>query len=116
MAGAAVEALLLWALQEHQLPADRNQAAQALLASRKLAKKPNRQIERWDLAEYIEIAAHLNVIDPQTATEARLTQLFRNLIHPGRTIRLGQTCDRGTALTAVAAVEHVSRDLAQRYT
>jgi len=104
MAGAAVEALLLWALQEHQRPAARNQAARDLVDSKKTSKKPNSQLERWDLAEYIEVAAHLNVINPETATEARLTQLFRNLIHPGRTIRLGQTCDRGTALTAVAAV------------
>mgnify|MGYP006966965241 CR=1 FL=1 len=102
--GAAVEAVILRDVKEQKRKAERNQAARDLVDSKKTSKKPNSQLERWDLAEYIEVAAHLNVINPETATEARLTQLFRNLIHPGRTIRLGQTCDRGTALTAVAAV------------
>src|SRR2546429_6882967 len=33
------------------------------------------------------------------------------LIHPGRAQRLAQNCDRGTALSCVAALEHVVRDL-----
>jgi hypothetical protein len=46
-----------------------------------------------------------------TAQQARLGKDFRNLIHPGRASRLGKICDRGTALSALAAVEHVVRDL-----
>ncbi|MCI1909012.1 MAG: hypothetical protein LKI99_04780 [Acetobacter fabarum] len=38
---------------------------------------------------------------------------FRNLIHPGRAQRLGQVCDRATALTALAAVESIARDLSK---
>jgi hypothetical protein len=34
-----------------------------------------------------------------------------HLIHPGRAIRIGQACDRGTALSALAAVELIARDL-----
>jgi hypothetical protein len=40
--------------------------------------------------------------DPEQKTRARE---FRNLIHPGRSARLGKVCDRGTALSASAAVE-----------
>lgn len=41
----------------------------------------------------------------------RLAKDFRNLIHPGAAQRLAQNCDRATALSAVAAVEHVVRDI-----
>ena len=115
MAGSAVEALLLWALQEKTNLAERTKAVQTLMTSGALSKKPGPTLLRWDLAHFIEVTAHLDIIDPDTATQARLAQNFRNLIHPGRVIRLRQTCDRATALSAVAAVEHVSRDLAQRY-
>ena len=30
-------------------------------------------------------------------------------VHPGRARRLGQVCDRATAMSAIAAVEHVAR-------
>jgi hypothetical protein len=53
------------------------------------------------------------VIKDETATEATLAKDFRNLIHPGRSVRLQQVCDRATALTALASVEHVIRDLSQ---
>jgi hypothetical protein len=63
------------------------------------------------LIELIEVALHLDLVTPETATQARLGKDFRNLIHPGRAARLGQKCDRATALFALAAVEHVVRDL-----
>jgi hypothetical protein len=85
--------------------------AVASLIGTALQQKPCADLERWNLHEYIEVAEALGVITPDTATQARLAKDFRNLIHPGRAARLGQTCDRGTALSAVAAVEHVVRDL-----
>ena len=110
MAGAAVEALLLWALEEHTELADRTQAVSAL------GINPVSNLERWTLGELIPVAGHLEIIVPNTVTLAKLTQNPRNLIHPGSATRLRQTCDRGTALSAVPAVEHISRDLAQQYT
>ncbi|HXT26636.1 MAG TPA: hypothetical protein VN749_17595 [Candidatus Eisenbacteria bacterium] len=68
-------------------------------------------LEDWVLHQYTEVAPHLGAIGPTTATEVRLARGFRNLIHPGRAQRLGQACDRGTALSCVAALEHVVRDL-----
>ena len=110
LAGSVVEALLLWALQQRPTP-DVSSAVTRLVQNNTLRTNPGTDLEKWDLHGYIEVAAELNVINPDTATQARLAKDFRNLIHPGRAARLGQACDRATALSAVAAVEHVVRDL-----
>jgi hypothetical protein len=109
LAGSTIEALLLWALQRNLAAA--TAAATALRTSGELTRQPDANLERWDLHEYTEVAANLGIIEPDTATETRLAREFRNLIHPGRAQRLGQTCDRGTALSCVAALDHVVRDL-----
>jgi hypothetical protein len=54
-------------------------------------------------------------ISPSTAQQARLAHHFRNLIHPGRQIRLQQKCDRGTPRSAPAAVDLAIRDLEARF-
>jgi hypothetical protein len=113
LAGSAIEALLLWALQEHE---KQNQgaiatAAKALLASKVLSGQPPTNVEDWNLHQYAEVASHLKLIEDDTAKLVRLAKDFRNLIHAGRAKRLGQKCDRATALGAVAAAEAVARDL-----
>jgi hypothetical protein len=113
LAGSAVEALLLWAIQRHE---ENNQgsvaaASTALVATRVIGQPLNANPERWDLHEYVEVAAHLQLIEAETAIQARQAKSFRNLIHPGRAARLGQKCGRGTAFSALAAVELVVRDL-----
>jgi hypothetical protein len=96
LAGSAAEALLLWAISN----------------SPNLASVPNSaSLDNWSLGQYITTAEKLGLIKGNTATQARLAQNFRNLVHPGRSQRLGEACDRGTALTALAAVEHIVRDL-----
>lgn len=109
MAGSVVEALLLWKL--NQQPQNTIQAKNHLLETSNLRNDPGNNPESWPLHPLIEVAAHLGVIRADTATQARLAKDFRDLIHPGRGIRLGRKCDRGTALSALAAVEHVVRDL-----
>jgi hypothetical protein len=113
LAGSATEALLLWAIQEAE-NATRGtiaSAAGALVTARTLAQRPKASLEQWDFIELIEVARHLAVIENETAIQCRLCKNFRNLIHPGRAVRLGQTCDRGATLSALAAVELVIRDL-----
>ena len=107
LAGSVIEALLLWALQ-------RNTTAAKDVFSKLGLKGVAADLEKWDLHAYIEVAADLNVIESQTATQCRLAKDFRNLIHPGRAERLGQQCNRATALSAVAALEHVVNDLTPR--
>ena len=113
LAGAALEALLLWALQAHNRQHAGSVAAAvgALVTANKMARPREPDPETWDLQHYIPVTAHLDLITGDTATQAMLAKNFRNLIHPGRAIRLGQKCDRATALGTLAAVEAVARDL-----
>ena len=113
LAGSAVEALLLWALEEYEQhnTGARQAAITALLDRNTLTQNPPANPVDWNLHQHIEVALRLEIIESETATQARQAKDFRNLIHPGRVIRLGQKCDRGTALAALAAVEFVVRDL-----
>lgn len=110
LAGSVIEALLLWRLQQCPEP-ERERAITALRAQGTLSRTPDSNLERQDLHEFTEVAAELGIIAADTQTEVRLAREFRNLIHPGRSQRLARKCDRGTALSSVAALEHVVRDL-----
>lgn len=104
LAGSLIEALLLWQI-EQQNPAARSSAVATL--GRRLDSNP----QKWVLADYIDVAERMNLIKPTTATLCRVAKDFRNLIHPGRAQRLNQPCNRGTAMAAVSALEHVIQDL-----
>jgi hypothetical protein len=112
LAGAAIEALLHWRLQEPPPDVAAVDRAVTLLKKRMTFS----DIDRWDLDQFIEVAAHLKLLEPDTYSAAKLAQNFRNLIHPGRAARLAQTCDRGTAYSAITALEHVVRDLSRGVT
>lgn len=113
LAGAATEALLVWVIQENESknPGATQNAISTLTASGTLRNRPDANPERWSFSELIEIAVSLQLIEADTASQARLGKNFRNLIHPGRAARLGLVCDKGTALSALATVELVARDL-----
>ena len=111
LAGSVLEAVLLCALQQRDA-LEVSATANALHANHTLSSRtPPPNLEQWNLGEYIEVSRQLNVISADTASQARLARNFRNLIHPGRTQRLGQICNRATALSAVAGVEHVLQNL-----
>jgi hypothetical protein len=111
LAGSVIEALLLWALQQRS-PEEVTSAVTTLRNSGALTGiQANGQLEKWRLHEYVEVAEEIGIIKRETGIQSRLAKDFRNLIHPGRALRLAQTCDRATALSAVAGVEHVVRDL-----
>ena len=111
LAGATIEALLHWRLQEPPPDSVAIQSAVDALVAAKTFNEPHKDPDRWQLHHFIEVAAHLNLIGSDTSSAARLAQNFRNLIHPGRAARLAQTCDRATAYSAIGALEHVIRDL-----
>jgi len=113
LAGSATEALLLWVIKnfDQSQPGSVRTAVGQLVTAVTLPQAPNSNPDRWGLFELIEVALHLALISPEAADQARLGKDFRNLIHPGRAARLGQVCDRATALSALAAAEHVVRDL-----
>jgi len=106
IAGSVAEALLLDALLKR--------AAEAQAAGKALEPPVEKKLDSWDLDALTKVAAKLGVIDGGTADACKLARGFRNLIHPGRSRRLEITCDRGTAFIAVAAVDHVIRDLRAR--
>jgi hypothetical protein len=111
LAGATIEALLHWRLQEPSPGTAAVQAAVTALVAGGTISKPDSNVDRWELHHFIEVASQLNLLKPETCSAARLARSFRNLIHPGRAARLGQTCDRATAHSAIGALEHVVRDL-----
>lgn len=105
LAGAAAEAFLHWAITERKSAPDVEAARVAVIPSE--AKDP----DRWGLSAYIKVSKHLRLIDAETEKAADLAREFRNYIHPGRAARLAKVCHRGTALSALAAVEFIVRDL-----
>ena len=111
LAGSALEALLLWAVKSRKSEDEVATAIDGTINSKKLTRPPDSEPEKWNLHQFIEVGLELQLIEETSAIQARLAQNFRNLIHPGRTLRLNQVCDRATALSALAAVEHVVRDL-----
>src|SRR5581483_5004280 len=110
LAGSAAEALLLWSVQEKKNAAEVDAARTTLIGRKEFSAKQSPDPEYWSLGEYIGIATELKLIGAETRKQSEIAQGFRNLIHPGKAARLGKACDRGTALSALAAVEHIVRD------
>jgi hypothetical protein len=106
LAGAVAEALLRWAITDKKTEAEVKAAARSAAIS-----NPSSDADSWGFDAYIKVAANLNLIKQNTAEQATLAKDFRNLIHPGRSARLKEVCDRGTAHSALAAVEFIVRDL-----
>jgi hypothetical protein len=105
LGGATIEALLHWRLaQPKPTPPEISVAATKF-------KAPSSQ-DDWVLSHFIPVAEALKLITPITAKAADVARTFRNLIHPGVGVRKNQLCDKATAHSAIAALEHVIRDLA----
>lgn len=97
LAGSVIEALLLWELKNpHHEP---------------IPKIRNSPPDDWYLSDYIKAAKKLRCVKNETITDVEKAQDYRNLIHPGASVRRGQACDLGTAHIAVGALDHVVRDL-----
>lgn len=112
LAGAAIEALLHWRLdQPPTTTTDIDHSVTTLVARKVFPNKPPLNRDSWGLHHFIEVSGDLTIIQASTVTAANLARDFRNLIHPGKAARTGQSCDRGTARSALAAFDHVVRDL-----
>jgi hypothetical protein len=105
LAGSAAEALLLWAITAKKTSAEVAAARSAAIP--KASPDPN----DWNLEGYIKVARALKLIDDETERQADIARGFRNFIHPGRSARLAKGCNKGTAHSALAAVEFIVRDL-----
>jgi hypothetical protein len=94
LAGAVVESLLLWKLGTY--PDTDVQAAVKGLGL---------------FAAVFPAAPGKPILTAETVKLLELVKDFRNLIHPGRAIRLQKQCGRDTALTAMAGVVAAVREL-----
>jgi hypothetical protein len=72
---------------------------------------PSGKPDNWSLAQLADVAANGGIIKKATKTQIDLMRDFRNLIHPGRALRLSRTCTRATALAPLAAAEMAIEDL-----
>jgi hypothetical protein len=96
-AGAALEALLLWALESSNVGS----------SATKKKKAPNELY----LSDLIEEAGNIKLISEPTAKIARQAKDARNLIHPGLAARSDTICTKASALTAPAGLYRVIEDL-----
>jgi hypothetical protein len=108
LAGSITEALLLSALQTKKTTEELQAAATQLRKTINLTRRP---LERWELHELIEYAHATGLISDATRAAANQGRDFRNLIHPGKAMRLAKKCNRATALLGVGAVDAVIEDL-----
>jgi len=108
LAGSVIEALLLWVLTEHETEASGTTRKSAEKLGLRCASDP---LDRWGLDAFARVAHDLCMLSLTTLTEVHLAKDFRNLIHPGRTRRTGQQCDRSTAFQAIAALDHVGAEM-----
>jgi hypothetical protein len=111
LGGSIIEALLVWRLSK--LSSEERAAAIAKVAAVSDTKPKGGPPEDWWLWQLIEVAAVAPVIDKTTAAQIRLAKEFRNLIHPGRSLRTGERAGKDTALGALAGVERVIRDVSR---
>jgi hypothetical protein len=93
-AGAALEALLLWALKRVNP-----------------AETPKQALDKLHLTDLIRLAVTNHLIDEAAERQASLAKDARNLIHPGRALRSGDACNKTTALTSLTAVYRVIDEL-----
>lgn len=113
LAGATIEAVLLYVLHSVQ-DTDSSKISTSidtLVKKGIFIKSPGNNLDKWSLHLLTEVAADLSLIKEETANQVRIGRDFRNLIHPGVSVRKNIFCNRGTALSALAGLEHTINDL-----
>ena len=94
-AGSALESILLW-------------AAEAVCLKTK--KAPNDMV----LSELVDAVAGAGLLTSSGENLAHMARDARNLIHPGRVAKLGVSCTKASALTAMAALYTVAEELSNK--
>jgi hypothetical protein len=115
LAGSTLEALLMSAVGKASEAA--HDALEAATDSVLRMENPPPRIQKpytdWTLAELIPVARMLCKLSRSCVTACDQTREYRNLIHPGRAIRLGAKCSQGTAYTALGAVHLLAEELSR---
>ena len=114
IAGSAIEALLCDQISNiKNIDSNKFESAINDAISRGDIDKPPKDITYWRFKHYVHIAHELALISNKTKEQALLGGDFRNLVHPGKSIREEAACNRGSAHSVFAALEHVITDLAK---
>jgi hypothetical protein len=110
MASSLMEAIFCECLMN--VPAaDLEPAVQAAIDDGAIRKNTKGSPENWNLPTYVHVARQVGLITERTKQQALLAGDYRNLVHPGKTRREAVTCNRATALSVVAGLEHVVDDI-----
>jgi hypothetical protein len=113
LAGATIEAILLYVLHSVQDsdPSKISTSITTLISNGNLSRSPGNNLDKWSLHQLTEVAANLDLIRKETAIQIRIARDFRNLIHPGVSVRKNIVCNRATALSTLAGLEHTINDI-----
>jgi hypothetical protein len=74
LAGATIEALLHWRLKQASPGEVAVQKAVATLVAKREMSQPENNIDGWDLHHFIEVAARLQLLKPNSKTAANLAR------------------------------------------
>lgn len=112
LAGSLIEALVC----DYLLRSDPSaiQGAVSSLVSEKRIRNQSSDVTQWHLPAYALVAERLGAIRAPTCQQVIQGADFRNLVHPGKSIREGTRCTRGTATATVAALFLVIEDLGSK--
>jgi len=102
MAGSALEAVVLDAVKT--VPEQATEAEGA----------PPEPLEKWDLADLIKVAIAIDLIGNDTGSLTNWIRGHRNLIHPGRVLRLGSEIGGEEAQLAFDILRLVCKELRTR--
>jgi hypothetical protein len=106
--GSVVEGLLTFALLQ------RKDTAQNSSKAHKDKKGTVLPLEKWNLTNLIDVAAELNLIGKTAKQASWAVKEFRNFIHPYNLVAQSARPDQNLAVSALAAVEEITRSLSGR--
>ena len=112
LAGSCAECALLYGIRskDSKLPG----SLQSAMNNINWSKRPNPtdlEDRSWDLFSYTAVSSNMKIIIDTTKFELGALREYRNLIHPGKSLRSKMKYDRGTAYVSMGALLHVIRDL-----
>lgn len=100
LSGGMIEAILLDQLEQNETSAKKAQAA-----------PKNNHLRKWHLADLIEVAVEIQVVEPGVSTLSHSVREYRNLVHPGNQLRNNLSANREEARIALEVLHMVDRDL-----
>jgi hypothetical protein len=106
--GSVLEGLLTFALLQ------RKDAAQNSSKACKDKKGIILPLEKWNLTNLVDVADDLNLIGKTAKQASWAVKEFRNFIHPYNMVTQSARPDQALAMSALAAVEEITRSLSGR--